>query len=123
MIPPRGRTTGENPMNRTYQLVWNASLRVVQVVSEIARPSACRGATGRPSARPGAPYALAAALALCLAAPASTSIAATLPTGATIISGTAAITGDTDTLTVAQTSQSLSIDWTNFQIGAGGTVT
>lgn len=76
-------------MNRIYRLVWNRSLRVMQVASEIARTRTVPGSsTGSalPRRRPLAWACLAAFTAIAWAAPAWS--ATTCPTGTTTITGT-----------------------------------
>jgi len=110
-------------MNRSYQLVWNAALRLVQVSSEITRRGCAHTAAAScPVTAHGRRRALVVALGLGLAAPGGVAFAAILPSGPVVTSGAATITAGPDTLTVAQAAGAMTIDWTSFQIGPGGTV-
>ena len=95
-------------MNRTYVLVWNSSLATWTVTDERARR---RGK--------GAGAVLAAALLLPL-----TAIAADLPTGGQVVSGSGQIgTPSNNQMVIDQASNKLSIDWQSFDIAAGNKVT
>jgi len=110
-------------MNRSYQLVWNAALRLVQVSSEITRRGCAHTAAAScPVTAHGRRRALVVALGLGLAAPGGVAFAAILPSGPVVTSGAATITAGPDTLTVAQAAGAMTIDWTSFQIGPGGAV-
>jgi outer membrane autotransporter protein/filamentous hemagglutinin family protein len=107
-------------MNRTYQLVWNAALRVVQVASEATK--ARRSVHLRRSRRSAmAVSALAMALAAALGNPASAQ--AVLPADPSIQAGNAAFDDSApNLLVVSQLSPNLAVDWSSFSIGAGGTL-
>ncbi|MBE7374936.1 two-partner secretion domain-containing protein, partial [Pseudomonas lopnurensis] len=95
-------------MNRTYALVWNPSLGAWSVTDEHARRRA-----------KGAGAILAASLLLPL-----TAIAADLPTGGQVVSGSGQIgTPSNSQMVIDQASNKLAIDWQSFDIGAGNKVT
>ncbi|OEC32624.1 hypothetical protein A7D25_23160, partial [Pseudomonas sp. 21C1] len=95
-------------MNRTYALVWNPSLAAWSVTDERARR---RGK--------GAGAVLAAALLLPL-----TAIAADLPSGGQVVSGSGAINQpNASQMVIDQASNKLAIDWQSFDIAAGNKVT
>ncbi|WP_313053687.1 MBG domain-containing protein [Pseudomonas lopnurensis] len=101
-------------MNRAFALVWNHSLGAWTVASEHARRHGRRG-TSR---------AAAGALALGIAAlhPAC-ALGADLPTGGSVVSGSASIASDGTAMTIDQASHKAVIDWSSFDIGAGNSVT
>ncbi|MBE7375818.1 GLUG motif-containing protein, partial [Pseudomonas lopnurensis] len=101
-------------MNRAFALVWNHSLGAWTVASEHARRHGRRG-TSR---------AAAGALALGIAAlhPAC-ALGAGLPTGGSVVSGSASIASDGTAMTIDQASHKAVIDWSSFDIGAGHSVT
>ncbi|WP_454254207.1 two-partner secretion domain-containing protein [Pseudomonas sp. Marseille-Q8238] len=95
-------------MNRTYALVWNPSLGTWSVADEHARR---RGK--------GAGAVLAAALLLP-----GLALAADLPSGGNIVSGSGQIgSPNGNQLTIDQGSNKLAINWQSFDIGAGHKVT
>ncbi|SER02621.1 filamentous hemagglutinin family N-terminal domain-containing protein, partial [Pseudomonas cuatrocienegasensis] len=95
-------------MNRTYALVWNPSLAAWTVTDERARRRA-----------KGAGAVLAAALLLPL-----TAIAADLPSGGQVVSGSGAINQpNANQMVIDQASNKLAIDWQSFDIAAGNKVT
>lgn len=95
-------------MNRAYALVWNPSISAWSVTDEHARR---RGK--------GAGAVLLANL--LLVGPA---VAADLPTGGQVVSGSGTISQpNTQQMVIDQTSNKLAIDWQSFDIGTGNKVT
>jgi len=99
-------------MNKTYRVVWNATLGVFQAASELAKG---RGKTKSSHAL----KAVLAATGVALAAP---SVAATLPTGGNVIAGQGSIQQNGGAMTIRQGSDKLVIDWGSFSIGQGNSV-
>jgi filamentous hemagglutinin family protein len=110
-------------MNRSYQLVWNSALRVVQVASEMARRPGTRGvsAIGSPPRLQLTAVALALATALGLPSPVRADVELPVFGSATGATPTVSIVGNTLTFT-QPASSSIRVDWTSFNVGAGGTV-
>ena len=95
-------------MNRTYALVWNHCLGAWSVADEHARR--CGKGAG-------------AVLAAALLLP-GLALAADLPTGGNIISGSGQIgTPNSNQMVIDQASNKLAIDWQSFDIAAGHKVT
>ncbi|MDP1525331.1 MAG: filamentous hemagglutinin N-terminal domain-containing protein [Rhodocyclaceae bacterium] len=103
-------------MNRVYRVVWNAAKSVWQAVCE----------TGKAHGKQKSARSLRRATALAgivfaggaLAAPASNE----LPTGGTVVSGSATITASDANMTILQTTQRTAIDWATFNIGSAAHV-
>ncbi|QLF93181.1 filamentous hemagglutinin N-terminal domain-containing protein [Pseudomonas sp. ABC1] len=96
-------------MNRIYALVWNPCLGAWSIADEHARRR------GKGSG------AVVAAAALLLSVPA---LAADLPTGGTVVSGSGQIgTPNANQMVIDQGSNKLAIDWQSFDIGTGNKVT
>ena len=124
-------------MNRIYRLVWNRTLRVLQVASEFTR-SRTKGGRNAHGGRHRAAWLAAVPLSLpllALAATPSTGITTTtaaltatavaanaLPTGGQVTNGSGRLAQHGDTLTVTQQSQILSLNWLTFNIGSHSTV-
>ncbi|MTW13920.1 filamentous hemagglutinin N-terminal domain-containing protein [Pseudoduganella eburnea] len=100
-------------MNRIFRVVWNASLGMWQVRSELG------GAYGKASTSRTARRALTAAGLALLGAAAS---AAELPKGGMVVAGQGTIAQSGSTMTINQGSAKLAIDWNSFSIGQGNTV-
>lgn len=95
-------------MNRAFSLVWNPRLRAWCVADEHAR---------RRKAGSGA------VLACALLAPVA-ALAADLPTGGQVVSGSGAISQpNAQQMVIDQSSNKLAINWQSFDIGAGKRVT
>ncbi|MGE8504959.1 MAG: filamentous hemagglutinin N-terminal domain-containing protein [Pseudomonas sp.] len=95
-------------MNRAYALVWNPNNGAWSVADEHARR---RGK--------GSSAVLAASLLL-----AGSTMAADLPTGGHVVSGSGSISQpNTQQMVIDQASNKLAIDWQSFDIGAGNKVT
>lgn len=94
-------------MNRTYRIVRSRKSGLWTVAAELARGRGKGAGAGT----------LAAALLLPLAA-----LAADLPTGGNVVSGSGGISQSGTTLTVRQDSARLIATWQRFDIGAGHTV-
>ena len=117
-------------MNRIYRLVWNRTLRVLQVASEFTRSRTkggrhANGGTHRAAWLIGVPLSL--PLVALAATPSVTTTATSvatnaLPTGGQVTSGSGHLAQRGDTLTVTQQSQNLSLSWQTFNIGQQSTV-
>lgn len=95
-------------MNRTYALVWNPCLGAWTVADELARRRS-----------KGAGAVLAAALLLP-----GLALAADLPTGGNVVSGSGSINlPASNQMVIDQASNKLAIDWQSFDIAAGNKVT
>ncbi|APQ12041.1 hypothetical protein BJP27_11210 [Pseudomonas oryzihabitans] len=95
-------------MNRIFRTLWSHALQAWVVTSELAKSGGKRG-SGR-------------AVGLLLLAPLG-AMAANLPSGGTVVSGTGHLSSNGQQLTVEQSSANLAIDWQSFDIGAGHGVT
>jgi len=94
-------------MNRAFSLVWNSRLRTWCVASEFARRH-----------RVGSATLLTFTLLL------DSAVAADLPVGGQLVSGSGTISQpDSQQMVIDQTSNKLAIDWQSFDIGAGKRVT
>jgi len=100
-------------MNRIFRVVWNASIGMWQVRSELG------GAHGKSRRSRTARRALAAA-SLSLAGGAA--LAADLPTGGVVVAGQGHISQQGNSMTVNQGGTKMAIDWNSFSIGKGNTV-
>lgn len=109
-------------MNHTYRLVWsNASQRYVPV------PECARGRSKSKTAKALTPAALVLGMALGLPlsalAQAGTTIAAnTLPTGGSVVQGSASIGQNGNAMAVQQGSDKAIINWSSFHIGKDASV-
>ncbi len=116
-------------MNHVHRLVFNTSLGLVQVASELTSARGQRGgrsrqqgalsghATGALSGHARHAIGLASLL-LCSAH----AMAGALPTGGTVSYGSGAISAGANTVTVDQASSKLAINWQSFSVGAGNAV-
>ncbi|QDD89915.1 YDG domain-containing protein [Pseudomonas oryzihabitans] len=95
-------------MNRIFRTLWSHALQAWVVTSELAKSGGKRG-SGR-------------AVGLLLLAPLG-AMAANLPSGGTVVSGSGHLSSTGQQLTVEQSSANLAIDWQSFDIGAGHGVT
>ena len=100
-------------MNRIFRVVWNASMGMWQVRSELG------GAHGKARRSRTARRALAAA-SLSLAGAAA--LAADLPTGGVVVAGQGHISQQGNSMTINQAGARMAIDWKSFSIGKGNTV-
>lgn len=101
-------------MNRIFRVVWNASMGVWQVRSELG------GGHGKARRTRARRRALAAA-GLALAGGAT--LAADLPLGGTIVAGQGNISQNGRAMTINQSGAKMAIDWNSFSIGKGNSVT
>ena len=102
-------------LNHVYSIVWNATLGLWQVASEVTRG---RGKTGTSQQARKVRRALAAA-GLTLAAPSAWAV---LPTGGTVVAGQATINQAGNALNINQSTDKAAIDWQSFSVGQGNTV-
>ena len=117
-------------MNRVYRLIWNDLTRTWVAVAESAmgRGKRAGGTVGRARnshQRRGAVVAcvklLVASVAL-IGAPVQALDSNALPTGGSVVAGSAAISQTANVLTVQQASQRVALNWQSFNIGAAATV-
>lgn len=101
-------------MNRSYTLIWKATLGGWVVASEHARRH------GKGTARSAASRAL---LASVLLGPAMGFASGNLPAGGSVVSGTGSIGGSDQHMVINQGSHKLAINWQSFDIGSGNSVT
>ena len=105
-------------MNHIYRLCWNRTLRAWVPASELAKG---KGAgSGRGSAMARVPLML-SLLSVSLGM-SGLAWAGNAPTGGQIVSGSGAITQSGNVTTIQQNSQTLSLNWQSFDIGANQTV-
>ncbi|MFN7504746.1 MAG: YDG domain-containing protein, partial [Limnobacter sp.] len=114
-----------NSLNHIYRVVWNASLGLWQVASEVARSSGKTQSEQRKTRRLKV-GAVAGALA-GLASLSITSMAfAQLPTGGQVVGGQASISlsnsQNGNVLNINQTTDRAAIDWQTFNVGQGNAV-
>ena len=122
-------------MNRIYRLVWNRTLRVLQVASEFTRSRTKGGRNanggmhraawliGIPLSLPLVALAATPTITTTTALTTTTSVAANaLPSGGQVTSGSGHLMQRGDILTVTQQSQNLSLNWQTFNIGRQSTV-
>ncbi|MNU91032.1 Heme/hemopexin-binding protein precursor [compost metagenome] len=109
-------------MNRIYRLVYNHTLGLVQVASELgASPGATSGAAHRV---PTGLHLTPLALGLLLSVSSLGVMAQSLPSGGNIVSGSGQIGAPSgNQLIINQASDKLAINWQSFNIGAGQKVT
>ena len=108
-------------MNHIYRLCWNRTLRAWVPASELAKGRGVE--TGGRSSMARIPLMLsllAASMGVSGHAWAGSNF--NLPTGGQIVSGSGAITQGGNVTTIQQNSQSLSLNWQSFDIGANQTV-
>src|SRR5687768_539002 len=108
---------GHGSMNRIFRVVWNATLGVWQVASELAR-SKGKTKSVRLGARGLARLSAGSILVLCHAG-----ALAELPTGGQVTAGSGTINDPVNGhLVVNQSSDKMAIDWQSFSVGTGNTV-
>ncbi|HEY8608061.1 MAG TPA: filamentous hemagglutinin N-terminal domain-containing protein [Noviherbaspirillum sp.] len=108
---------GHGSLNRIFRVVWNASLGVWQVASEIARSK------GKTKASRSGPRGLASLTAGTILVLCHAGALADLPSGGQVSAGTGTIGGPSNgKLVIEQSSQKMAIDWQSFSVGAGKTV-
>jgi len=100
-------------MNRIFRVVWNASMGIWQVRSELG------GSHGKARSARATRRALAAA---SLSLVGGAALAADLPTGGAVVAGQGQISQQGSTMTISQGSARMAIDWNSFSIGRGNTV-
>lgn len=98
-------------LNRAFRVVWNASKSVWQAVCETGTTKGRAALSVRSSL---CMAVLMAAAGAAAAAPAATE----LPTGGTVVAGSAAISTSGARMDVSQSSQRAVIDWNTFNIGS-----
>ena len=105
-------------MNHVYRLVWSTRHSKFVVAHEKTRSN------GRASSKISSSVAsvLLSSLLVAPLAWAAPPTANTLPTGAQVTAGTAAISTSGSTMNVQQSTQRAAINWTNFNIGSNATV-
>src|SRR6202035_4978640 len=117
--PSRAGRAGKVCMNRIHRLRWNRALARWVVTSELARRMT-RGRTAvvHPAMRPHA--LILAGLSFLLV---TTDVAwAGAPSGGQVTAGSGQISQSGNTTTIHQNSQSLSLNWQSFDVGAQETV-
>ena len=106
-------------MNHVYRLVWNPTLQALVAVCECARGRGKSGSSAKTTGALLTSVLLSTGATLALAAgPAP----GTLPTGAQVTAGSAAISSTANTLTVQQSTQKAAINWQSFSVGSNATV-
>ena len=107
-------------LNHIYRVVWNASLGLWQVASEVARNSGKTQSEQRKTRRLKVG---AAAVAGALASMGIPNLAfAQLPTGGQVVGGQANIVQNGNALNITQGTDRAAIDWQSFNVGQGNTV-
>ena len=101
-------------MNRLFRVIWNAATGAWQAVTEIAK-----GQGKSKSAKRLRPALVAGAFVVMSAA----AYAQTLPTGGTVVGGSATISQSGSSMTINQATARMAANWQSFSIGAGSTVT
>ena len=99
-------------MNHIYRVIWNVSLGLWQVTTEVAR-----GRSKSSSNRAARTW-----MALTTLGLAGNAAYAELPTGGAIVAGNGQISQTGSVMTITQTSQRMAADWQNFNVGVGNTV-
>ena len=107
-------------LNHIYSVVWNASLGLWQVVSEVVR----RGGKTQSEQRKNRRLKIgAAAVAGAFASLSIPSVAfAQLPTGGQVVGGQASIVQSGNVLNITQGTDRAAIDWQTFNVGQGNSV-
>lgn len=100
-------------MNRIFRVVWNASMGMWQVRSEVG------GAHGKARGARATRRALAAA---SLSLFGGAALAADLPAGGVVVAGQGQISQQGNTMTINQGGAKLAIDWNSFSIGKANSV-
>jgi filamentous hemagglutinin family protein len=101
-------------MNRLFRVIWNAATGAWQAVTEVAKGQGKSTSSKRLS-----PALVAGAFVLMSAA----AYADALPTGGTVVGGSATISQSGSNMTINQTTAKMAADWQSFSIGTGSTVT
>jgi len=101
-------------MNRFFRVIWNAATGEWQAVTEVAK-----GQGKSKSSKRLRPALVAGAFIFMSAA----AYADALPTGGTVVGGSATISQSGNSMTINQTTAKMAADWQSFSIGAGSTVT
>ncbi|HEY0894803.1 MAG TPA: filamentous hemagglutinin N-terminal domain-containing protein, partial [Cellvibrio sp.] len=110
-------------LNHVYRVVWNASLGLWQVASEVARSGGKTQSEQRKTRRLKMGAAAVAGAFAGLASIAIPSVAfAQLPTGGQVVGGQASIVQSGNALNINQTTDRAAIDWQSFNVGQGNTV-
>lgn len=105
-------------MNRIYSTVWNVTKGIYIVTHE-----KCKSKSPKKSSKKNATSKKLAGLVLfSTIASSNYLLAADLPTGGVITSGTGTINQSANTLTITQNTSKLATDWQSFSIGQGNTV-
>ena len=99
-------------MNRLFRVIWNAATGAWQAVTEVAKGKSKSSKRTRPALVAGAFVLMSA-----------TAYAQALPTGGTVVDGSATISQSGNNMTINQTTAKMAADWQSFSIGAGSTVT
>ena len=109
-------------LNHIYSVVWNASLGLWQVTSEIVR----RGGKTQSEQRKTRKLRAAAGLLMVgMAAPGvvwAQQPSTLLPTGGQVVGGQASIVQNGNALNITQTTDRAAIDWQSFNVGQGNSV-
>ncbi|WP_426337993.1 YDG domain-containing protein [Pseudoduganella sp. S-14] len=100
-------------MNRIFRVVWNASMGMWQVRSELG------GAHGKARSARATRRAMAAASLSLLGGAA---LAADLPSGGVVVAGQGQISQQGSSMTIKQAGAKMAIDWNSFSIAKGNTV-
>lgn len=98
-------------MNKSYRVVFNATIGNWQAVSEVARG---RSKSARALALP--------VLATLLQLGVAHAQTATLPTGGRVVAGRGTVGQTGGTMNVTQATDRMSVDWQTFSVGAGNKV-
>ncbi|HEX4916259.1 MAG TPA: filamentous hemagglutinin N-terminal domain-containing protein [Limnobacter sp.] len=110
-------------LNHIYRVVWNTTLCLWQVVSEVARRGGKTQSEQRRSRRLKVGAAAVAGAFAGLASIAIPSVAlAQLPTGGQVVGGQASIVQSGNALNINQGTDRAAIDWQSFNVGQGNTV-
>ena len=112
-----------NSLNHIYRVVWNASLGLWQVASEVARSGGKTQSEQRKTRRAKVGAAAVAGAFAGLASIAIPSVAfAQLPTGGQVVGGQASIVQSGNSLNINQGTDRAAIDWQSFNVGAQASV-
>ena len=106
-------------MNHTYRLCWNRTLRAWVAASELAKSKGVGASRSRPASRR---LPLLFSLLSISMGVSGLALAANAPTGGQVVGGAGQITQSGNVTTIKQNSQTLSLNWQSFDIGADQTV-
>jgi trimeric autotransporter adhesin len=110
-------------LNHIYRVVWNASLGLWQVASEVACSGGKTQSEQRKTRRLKVGAAAVAGAFAGLASMAIPNVAfAQLPTGGQVVAGQASIVQNGNALNINQTTDRAAIDWQTFNVGQGNKV-